>query len=267
MRKALIVAGYCCVWLFLGQEVVDAFVHPTPWKLGMALLVLAVLLIFGSIVRPRKGERHEAVEVDPPVRERWKALNSPADKTPSHGTHQYAQTYAIDIVSAPEGASGTTFGWWPLTRPNREFPAFGQPLLAVGDGEVVRVSDWRRDHLSRTSWPALIYLVFEGVIRSLGGAGWVIGNHVIVRLDTGVYALYAHLHKRSAQVRKGDRVVAGQTLALCGNSGNSTEPHLHFQLMDHFDPELAKGIPFSWRGVGVPATGEAFEVPSLPKAG
>ncbi|MFD6171816.1 hypothetical protein ACFWH0_22935 [Streptomyces coeruleorubidus] len=52
---------------------------------------------------------------------------------------------------------------------------------------------------------------------------------------------------------------AGQVLARCGNSGNSSEPHLHFQLMDGPDPDAARGIPFTWHGIGVPANGEIFE--------
>ncbi|GGW60620.1 murein DD-endopeptidase MepM/ murein hydrolase activator NlpD [Streptomyces albaduncus] len=54
---------------------------------------------------------------------------------------------------------------------------------------------------------------------------------------------------------------AGQVLARVGNSGNSTEPHLHFQLMDGPDPDTAHGIPFTWRGMGVPRNRETFDVP------
>lgn len=61
-------------------------------------------------------------------------------------------------------------------------------------------------------------------------------------------------------MKAGDTVREGQVLARCGNSGNSTEPHVHFQLMDHPDLDVARGIPFTWRGVGVPGNGEAFVV-------
>ncbi|GGT06816.1 hypothetical protein GCM10010222_55790 [Streptomyces tanashiensis] len=71
-----------------------------------------------------------------------------------------------------------------------------------------------------------------------------------------------HLSRGSPAVRAGDRVVAGQEPARCGNSGNSSEPHVHFQLMDGPDLDTARGVPFTWRGVGVPGNGETFDVPA-----
>ncbi len=62
-------------------------------------------------------------------------------------------------------------------------------------------------------------------------------------------------------VREGDTVRAGQVLARVGNSGNSSEPHLHFQLMDGPGPDTARGVPFTWRGIGVPRGGEVFDAP------
>lgn len=124
---------------------------------------------------------------------------------------------------------------------------------------MVRAEDEQRDHLSRNSLAGLLYLLlFESVCRALGGARRVVGNHLVLDLGDGTYAAYAHLQRGSLAVRPGDRVVAGQRIARCGNSGNSTEPHLHFQLMDGPDPDTARGVPFTWRGVGVPANGETF---------
>jgi murein DD-endopeptidase MepM/ murein hydrolase activator NlpD len=103
-------------------------------------------------------------------------------------------------------------------------------------------------------------MLIESVVREAGGTGWVIGNHVILDLGDGVYAMYAHLGHGSLLVRPGDRVRAGQEMARCGNSGNSSEPHVHFQLMDGPDPDSARGIPFRWRGIEIPANGETFTV-------
>ncbi|WP_156723475.1 M23 family metallopeptidase [Streptomyces apocyni] len=209
-----------------------------------------------------KAAPRQPIEVDPPVTGRWSALNSPADRTPSHGTHQLGQTYAIDIVSEPEGAPRPGFAWlWPLARSPRAFPAFGAPLYAAADATVVAATDRQRDHLSRNSLLLVLWLLLaEGELRGLVGSHRVLGNHVVLDLGDGVYAAYAHLRQGSLAVRPGDRVTAGQLIGRCGNSGNSSEPHLHFQLMDSPDVDTARGIPFTWRGVGVPGGGEKFTV-------
>ncbi|MFE6624995.1 M23 family metallopeptidase [Streptomyces sp. NPDC008086] len=239
-----------------------------PWWWNFLPIVLAYALVVvvnrwgGTPDSPRAAR--EPVEVAPPVTGRWTALNSPADRTPSHGTHAYGQTFAIDVVAEPEPGARPAFSrLWPLARRNSAFPAFGAPLLAVADATVVRATDTQRDHLSRTSPLALLYLMLvEASVRDLLGAKRIVGNHVVLDLGDGTYALYAHLRRGSLTVREGDRVTTGQPLARCGNSGNSTEPHLHFQLMDTPDPDTARGIPFTWRGIGVPRNHEAFEAPT-----
>ncbi|NGO76110.1 M23 family metallopeptidase [Streptomyces sp. YC504] len=257
---------YLLVLYVFVQVVVGSFTElPYPYWAGW-LPIVAILVI--AFVRRRSADRETAahpqdpVPIDPPVTGRWSALNSPATKVPSHGTHAYGQTYAIDIVADPEDRERPGFAWvWPVARSNADFPAFGAPLLAVADATVVHAEDGQRDHLSRNSLLALLYLVIvESIGRTLGGARRVVGNHVVLDLGDGTYALYAHLERGSLAVRTGDKVTTGQELARCGNSGNSTEPHVHFQLMDTPDLTTARGLPFTWRGVGVPVNGERFTV-------
>ncbi|WP_432121037.1 M23 family metallopeptidase [Streptomyces sp. S1] len=256
------------LWLLFFVQLVVSFTVGLPYPYAVSWLPLIAALGVGIALARHTGKEIEAaarppVEVDPPVAGRWSALNSPADRTPSHGTHQYGQTYAIDIVvEAEEGErSRPPFAWlWPVARRSEDFPAFGAPLFAVADATVVHAEDGQRDHLSRNSLPAVLYLmVFEATVRVLAGARRVVGNHLILDLGDGTYAVYAHLRRGSLTVRAGDRVTAGQELARCGNSGNSTEPHLHFQLMDGPDLDRARGVPFAWRGIGVPKNKETFE--------
>ncbi|GHH95327.1 M23 family metallopeptidase [Streptomyces capillispiralis] len=243
-----------------------AFGWGYAWWWNLLPLALAYALV---IVVNRWGGAPDApgsvrapVEVDPPVTGRWTALNSPADRTPSHGLHAYGQTYAIDVLAEPGPGARPGFSLlWPPARRPAAFPAFGAPLRAVADARVVRADDRQRDHLSRTSLPALLYLMLiEGSVREMSGVRRILGNHVVLDLGDGTHAAYAHLRRGSLTVREGDRVSAGDVIAACGNSGNSTEPHLHFQLMDGPDPDTARGIPFTWRGLGVPRNGESFDV-------
>jgi murein DD-endopeptidase MepM/ murein hydrolase activator NlpD len=101
-------------------------------------------------------------------------------------------------------------------------------------------------------------MLIEGAVREISGARWIVGNHVVLDLGDGVYAMYAHVRRGSLKIKPGDRVRAGQQIARCGNSGNSTEPHVHFQLMDGPDLDAARGIPFTWSGIGVPANKDTF---------
>jgi murein DD-endopeptidase MepM/ murein hydrolase activator NlpD len=238
--------------------------YPVWWDflpLVLAYVVVTVANRWGGAPDSSRRTR-EPVEVAAPVTGRWSALNSPADRTPSHGIHAHGQTYAIDIIAEPEPGARPAFHWlWPIARRPQDFPAFEAPILAVADATVVRAVDGQRDHLSRNSLAGLLYLMLaEGSVREMAGLRRILGNHLILDLGNGTYAAYAHLRRGSLTAREGDRVHAGQVIARCGNSGNSSEPHLHFQLMDGPDPDSARGVPFGWRGVGVPRNQEVFEV-------
>lgn len=236
--------------------------------IGAAIWIAGCAALFIRL-RPRQSE---PVRVSPPVRGRWMPVNSPADRVPSHGVHGYGQTYAIDLVyhSDAEADWAGVHAWPPARRP-ASFPGFGRPVLAPADGVVVRVRDRSRDHWSRNSPLGVAYLLVEGLIREIFGPGRLLGNHVVIELEGGVYAALAHLRRGSARVTAGQRVTVGQRIAECGNSGNSSEPHVHFQLMDRQNVLTASGVPFRFDrfevdgrpAEGVPSGRRPFAVPTL----
>ena len=69
------------------------------------------------------------------------------------------------------------------------------------------------------------------------------GNHVILDHGTGEWSLLAHFKRGSLRVKPGQTVAAGDTLGLCGNSGNSSEPHLHYHLQNGPTFGDAEGLP------------------------
>jgi len=71
----------------------------------------------------------------------------------------------------------------------------------------------------------------------------LLGNNVIMQCDQNVFAMFAHMKTGSVAVSVGEQVERGALLGRVGHSGNSTAPHLHFQLMDNSDLLVAKGIP------------------------
>lgn len=279
MRRAI--ARLQTWWLRLFVLTIGAmFVLPVPFPTDLVVLAVPLLL---SLVRPSPSTR-EPIEVSPPVRGRWVALNSPGSAVPSHGIKAYGQAYAVDLLPPSPSSTPPSRSTWGLRGESPEsYPGFGEPVHAMASGTVVRARDGQRDHRTRTTVPLVLWMVtVEGFLRELGGASGLLGNHVIIRHDDGTHAAYAHLHHGSARIRDGEHVTVGQTLALVGNTGNSSEPHLHVQLMDDAHPCAAAGVPMRWPEAvvdpsaheprwqttprptaqpGFPANGQIFEVP------
>jgi hypothetical protein len=226
---------------------------PGWWRWGSVGLFAVGLALYVRIGTPRGTP----VDLTSPVQGRWVAFNSPGEKVPSHGVHAWSQTYAVDLVYDPGDGSRPVTAWWPLARRPEEFPGFGRPVFAPMPGVVVRALGGMRDHWSRTSSPALLYFLVEGVRELLGPPG-VFGNHVVIKTDEGAYVLLAHLRRRSIRVAPGDRVRRGTVVAACGNSGNSTEPHLHMQAMDRPNVWVAAGRPLLLDGSALPRNGEVL---------
>lgn len=117
---------------------------------------------------------------------------------------------------------------------NADYWAWGRPVVAPADGVVVAARDGVRDNRPQIE-----------VENRQSPAG----NHVVLDLGNGEYALLAHLQSGSLRVRTGQRVRAGELLGLCGNSGNSSEPHLHFHVQDRAPLfGKARGLPLVFRG-------------------
>nr|WP_157312998.1 M23 family metallopeptidase [Microbacterium sp. MAH-37] len=185
--------------------------------------------------------------------------NSPADRVPSHGTSLFATSYAIDFV--PVDAAGRTarFTTASLLRPEppEHFPGFGRPILAPADGRVIAAHDGEPDHHAHRGFPSIGYALTQ---RRRSSEGWVAlaGNHVLLETGDVIVAL-CHLQRGSIDVRRGDTVRDGVPLARCGNSGNSTEPHLHVQAISTADIDRADAVPITFHG-GLPRNGTVVDV-------
>lgn len=197
-----------------------------------------------------------------PFRGRWKVQNSPADRVPSHGTEQFALSHSIDLV--PVDAHGRTapFRLGSLLRPEQPeaFPGFGRELLSPLDGVIHSIHDGQVDHDAHRGFPSIGYALTQG---RRAAAGWsaLAGNHVILRArhrGAEVHVALCHLRRGSITVRPGQKIRAGELLGACGNSGNSTEPHLHLQAMSAADPSAARAVPFTFPG-GLPRGGQVLD--------
>ena len=110
---------------------------------------------------------------------------------------------------------------------------YGADVLAVADAKVVSVLNNLNDQVpGRLPEPSSITIET------------VDGNHVVLDLDGGRFAFYAHLQKDSIRVRPGDQVKKGAVLGKLGNTGNTSAPHLHFHIMNRPSPMAADGLPY-----------------------
>jgi murein DD-endopeptidase MepM/ murein hydrolase activator NlpD len=173
--------------------------------------------------------------LEPPFRGGiWLAGNGPSN-TSAHrrsvialeGRARISQRFAIDWLLI--GANGDTShddvtkleNWW----------GYGEPILAAADGEVTRVVDAYPDNPPRTTPPPVT-------------VDNIAGNHVIIRFASNRYVMCAHLKHGSVRVKEGQRVKKGEQIAELGNSGNTTGPHVHFEVMDANSAIAAEGEPW-----------------------
>ncbi|MFG1954921.1 M23 family metallopeptidase [Micromonospora sp. NPDC048830] len=181
----------------------------------------------------------------------WLARNSPARRVPSHGSDLLGERYAIDFIGVDDHRrTAGTRDWrtFLATEPPERFFAFGRPILAPADGVVVDVHDGEVDHAGRRSQLALVPYMLGQLERLRQGVGAVAGNYLIIALrDSDVFVALAHLRAGSIRVAVGEEVRTGQPVADCGNSGNSTQPHVHVQVMDSVDLSVARGVPMAFR--------------------
>ena len=182
--------------------------------------------------------------IEPPLRGAdWLAVNGPSNSSGHRrsmiaidGTARIPQRFAIDWLRVrPDGTRHQGDA-----KDNRNYLAYGQEALAVADGTVSAIKDGIPENV-----PGPTSRAVPITLDTIGG------NHVILNLGDGVYAFYAHLQPGSIRVSLGDKVRRGQVLGLVGNSGNSTEPHLHFHLSDANSPLGGEGIPYAYTSFDV----------------
>ncbi len=152
------------------------------------------------------------------------------------GAVKFAQRFAIDYEKI--GPDGTTYSG--NESKNRSYYCYGAKVIAVANGRVVAVHDGVPENVPHSGK--------RPVEMNTETAG---GNYVAIDIGYGRYALYGHLIPGSIKVKPGEVVKRGQVLALLGNSGNSTEPHLHFQIADAPSFLDANGLPYMYDRVGV----------------
>ena len=167
------------------------------------------------------------VQIAPPFEGEWLVLQGGQSPLQNHHLAAYNQRFALDLVRLDDGRIFTD------ATGNAAVYSWEQPLVSPVDGLVVAARDRMEDS--------------EGANFVTDPAD-AAGNLIVIEFYTGLFVVLAHLRQGTLRVSEGDLVAKGDPLALVGNSGNTTMPHLHLQVQTHrglWDPEN-RSVPFAF---------------------
>jgi hypothetical protein len=156
-----------------------------------------------------------------PFKGQWAVLWGGRTITQNIHASMQDQRFACDFVVAKEGRTH------PLdATANAEFYSWDQPVCSPGDGTVKEVVNQIEDNLPGSK-----------------NSAQILGNYIVIDHGYSEFSILAHLRKGSAKVKVGDYVRQGEPIASCGNSGNVSEPQLHYHLQNGPEISKAKGLP------------------------
>ncbi len=193
-----------------------------------------------SVTKKVDLSRYKTIWLDFPLAGQWTATNGRKDH------HCLGRQFGFDFVTPEDMALHL--------KPEQSkasldaFSSMGKPLYSPADGVVVSCSNGERDYRR------LFKLTIGNKAVTLGK---MVGNHVLIETGDSQFILLAHMLRHSLNVRVGDVVSAGDYLGDVGNSGNTSGPHLHIEVL-HAKPDFSKevknavfpsGLPFGFRSV------------------
>ena len=179
-----------------------------------------------SLIKPERT----TTSLNLPFKGEWTVVWGGDTKELNYHVEDTAQKNAFDfVITDAKGKSFKSTG-----KTNADYYAFGQPIFAPCDAEVIDVIDGVIDNK-------------PGEMNKLD----ITGNTVVLRTSKNEYLFFAHFKQHSIKVKKGMQVSAGTLLGLCGNSGHSSEPHLHFHIQNTNDLFSGTGIKAYFESIKV----------------
>ncbi len=199
--------------------------------------MIHMLTVKPFVVFDDYGKSVSEVTYTMPVRDEWLVFWGGDNEFINYHYVYGSQRYAYDLLMMQDGK---THAGDPSK--NENYHAFGKDVIAPAGGKVVKVVNHIRENA-------------PGEMNEKRPNG----NHIIIQHASREYSLIAHLKKESIRVDEGDIVQQGDVIAQCGNSGNSSEPHLHFQVMDKARIVRAKSFRIRFADGSTPAQGDTVK--------
>jgi hypothetical protein len=215
------------------RDGIDTYVRSARWSRSEAPILMelgmgADGIVVGFLVRPLAvlaESRFLNYQTQTPLRlpfeGEWFVVWGGRTLEQNYHAADRAQRFATDLLIYRNGSSHRG-----EPQVLESYYCWDQPILAPAEGSVsIAVNDLPDNAIGSTDTqhPA--------------------GNHVVLDFGNGEFGFLGHMRQGSVQVQQGDRVTAGQELGRCGNSGNTSEPHLHFHLQTTPNLSDGEGLP------------------------
>ena len=180
---------------------------------------------------PTQGNYKQKGNYILPFTGKWTVFNGGVDENLRHGG-SISQVYAYDFIIMDD--EGKSFHGKPTNL--HSYYCYAKDIVAPADGTVVTVRKKSRD-------------TYVDGVNAYCDSVDIRGNYITIKHHDGEYSVSAHLLSNSITVKVGDKVKQGDVIAKCGNSGNSSEPHLHFQFQSGKSFFFSVGLPIAFSGI------------------
>ena len=205
----------------------DAHIYKTTFALGVRDIMFYLdryNRIGGLLVTYHKPDNLPVLERNTtkmilPFKEEWYVFWGGTSEEQNYHVAHENQQYAYDILIVKDSMS-----YKGDPKINENYFVFGKEIIAPCDAKVVKVITGVKDNIPGELNPEQLT-----------------GNTIVLETSNKEYILFAHLKENSIAVREGQFIRQGSLLGQCGNSGNTTEPHLHLSLQNVLDMNIATG--------------------------
>ena len=253
-HRCFVALGVFLILMFLDGRAFD--VPSIVWQIFQ---VIFVVLFINSVVYPltilffptlymfiRNGFKLPTIETYTnksdyilPFTGKWTVGNGGFRKGEYHSGGRFGSernAYDFNIMEDEDGTTPDDDEWGALPTNVEEYPCYGKDVIAIADGVVVKISNNHPDSRTKN-------------LQAYCDTWSHRGNYVMIKHNDSEYSLTVHLMPGSVIVKKGDKVKQGQVIARCGNSGNCTAPHIHFQLQSSKNIFLAYSLPIAFTNI------------------
>lgn len=169
-----------------------------------------------------------------------------------------SQEFAFDVVDYQRLENGElSLSSPPHSNKVTDYFSYHREVHAIGEGIVVAVgNNWPDkwvENPKKYSINRVTDLTSKLIKKGMDFNHAILGNYVIIDHQNEEFSLYAHMSEGTVTVKIGEHVQQGQVIGKIGNTSNSTDPHLHLQLMDSKDFPSSNGLPIMFKDIKLPS--------------